>query len=587
MEKNQKQFGFSLIEILVGISLFVLIFSSIFGLIQLSFKMVGQSKARITATALANQKIETARNLPYGQVGTIGGIPSGTIPETATTTLNGVFYTVKTTVTYVDDPFDGLLQNDPGPWDYKRIKVNASWSGQMSGQVELMSDISPKGIENEADGGIISILVFDANGQPIPQASVHIENAPSIDAYYQTDNQGRLYLPGAPAGDNCYKITATKEGYSQDRTYATGEIINGAVLANPAKPYLSVIDGSMSEVSLAIDVLGSQTVQTINYVDEKNWNDSFDDLTKISELYQTIASTTTSDIKLDESSGQYYSSGFIVSTPITPADLDSWSRINWNYVATSSTQIKIHLLFATSTAWQLIPDDDLTIDNIKNSEGFTNGPIDLNGLDKNKYFSLKLSADLITDNASTTPILLDWQLAWLSNGSTPIANLPFTMQGAKILGTDSLDGPIYKYLSNLTTNSSGQILISDLEWDSYEIIVNSSSGYDLADSLPPQPIILNPNISQTATLKLAAHQNQTLLIIVKDAGNVPLPGATVRLYRLDYDKLKISSDSGQAFFSPLSLADYTLEIKLTGYQDWSDAVSVSGQTEQTIILTPP
>ena len=587
MIKEQKQLGLSLIEILVGISLFVLIFLSVFGLIQLSFKIVGQSKARITATALANQKIETAHNLPYNQIGTIGGIPPGTIPETATTTTNGVFYTVKTTVTYVDDPFDGLLQNDPGPWDYKRIKVNASWSGFVNGQVELLSDISPKGIENDAGGGIISVLVFDANGQPVPQSSVHIENAPSIDAFYQTDSQGRLYLPGAPPCGSCYKITATKEGYSLDRTYEVGEIINGAVLANPVKPYLSVLDGFTSEVSLSIDRLSEQTVQTASYVDEKNWNDSFGDLTKISELYQTVASTTAGDIKLDESPGQYYSSGFIVSTAIFPADLDSWSRAGWNYVATTSTQIKIHLLYATSTSWQLIPDADLTIDSVKNSEGFISGPIDLSNLDKNKYSSLKLKADFSTNDASTTPVLLDWQLAWLSDGSTPIANLLFTFQGAKTVGTDSSGSPIYKYLSNLTTNSEGQIQIADLEWDSYQIILNPGLGYDLANSLPPQPIALNPDTSQTAVLKLAVHQNQTLLVSVKDATSASLPGALVRLYRVGYDKLKISSDSGQAFFSPLIEADYTLEIKLTGYQDWSGLVSVSGQTEQIINLNTP
>jgi len=371
VSQNKKQLGFGLIEVLVGISLFILIFSSIFGLIQLGFKLVGQSKAKITATALANQKIELAHNLPYNQIGTIGGIPPGAIPETATTTLNGVSYIVKTTITYVDDPFDGLAQNDPGPWDYKRIKIRVSWSGFMGGKVELLSDVSPKGIENDAGGGIISVLAFDANGQPIPQADIQVENnsvTPAINAHYQTDNQGRFYIPGSPSCGSCYKITATKDGYSIDRTYATGEMIRGLALANPAKPFLSVLDGMMSEISLTIDRLSNQNIQTRHYVDEKIWSDTFTDASKISELNQTIASTTAGDIELDESSpGQYYSSGYIVSAPITPADLYGWSRASWNSVTTTTTQVKIHFFYATSSQWELIPDSDLTISGNKNS----------------------------------------------------------------------------------------------------------------------------------------------------------------------------------------------------------------------------
>lgn len=580
-----------MIETLIGITLFVLVFSGIFGLVQISFKLVGQSKARITATALANQKIELAHNLPYGQVGTLGGIPAGTIPENATTTLNGIFYNVKTTVTYVDDPFDGLAGADPGPWDYKRVKVKVSWFGFMTGQVELLTDVSPKGIENDAGGGILSLLVFDANGQTVPQAYVHIENnvvTPAIDVNYQTDSQGRLYIPGSPACSNCYKITVTKDNYSTDRTYAVGEMVRGVALANPAKPYPSVMDGLMSELSFTIDRLSSQTIQSLTYVDEKTWNDSFDDASQISEFNQTIASTTASDIRLNESSPrQYYSSGEAISEAIVPTSLNHWSRANWNAVATTSTQIRISLLYATSSSWELIPDSDLTLGGIKNSDGFMNGPIDISDLDKNKYPSLKLKASFATSDNSLTPSLLDWQITWLSDGTTPIANLPFTLQGERTLGTDSAGNPVYKYLANLTTNSSGQLSLPSLEWDSYNLTVNPSTGYDLANSSPPQPVALDPNSSQTTVLKLADHHSQTLLVTVKDSSNTPLPGATVRLYRTGYDVLKISSDSGQAFFSPLINADYNLEIKMAGYQDWTESVGVSGQTEQIVNLSTP
>jgi hypothetical protein len=292
---KNKSFGLTLIEVVIGAALMLIVFVGIFGVIQLGMKLVAQSKARITATALANQRIELARNLPYDQVGTSGGIPAGSIPETETVTRNKIIYTVKTTVVYVDDPFDNLFPNDPLAWDYKRVKVKVSWSGFLAGEVSLQTDVAPKGVESTGSGGIISVLVFDANGQPVPQADVHVENAsasPPIDAHYQTDNQGRLFIPGAPACNDCYKITASKTDYSSERTYAVGEVIHGQVLAAPNKPYLSVIEGQLSEISFTIDRLATKTVQTIKYVEEKTWSDSFEDENKISEKFQVTASST-------------------------------------------------------------------------------------------------------------------------------------------------------------------------------------------------------------------------------------------------------------------------------------------------------
>jgi type II secretory pathway pseudopilin PulG len=81
IEKNKKS-GLTLVESLVGIGLLLIVFIGIFGLVRLNIKIVAQSKSKTIATALANQKIELARNLAYDQVGTVGGIPSGVIPET-------------------------------------------------------------------------------------------------------------------------------------------------------------------------------------------------------------------------------------------------------------------------------------------------------------------------------------------------------------------------------------------------------------------------------------------------------------------------------------------------------------------------
>jgi len=183
----------------------------------------------------------------------------------------------------------------------------------------------------------------------------------------------------------------------------------------------------------------------------------------------------------------------------------------------------------------------------------------------------------------------DWQISWLSTDtSTPVPNVSFRMQGAKTLGLDSNGNTVYKYQNNFSADNGGQIIISNLEWDSYKIIINgSATGYDIANSSPPQPVNINPDTSQINVLKLANHQNDTLLATVTDSAGNPLIGATVRLSKTGYDKTEMTIISGQSFFSPLSAGTYNVEVKMAGYQDWLNQVDVSGQSEQAIILTPP
>jgi len=589
--RRHRNSGLTLIESLIGIALLLIVFISIFVLIQLGIKLTSQSKARISATALANQKLELARNLPYNEVGTVGGIPAGSIVESEIIVRNNIAYTVKTTVVYVDDPFDNTFPDDPLAWDYKTIRVKVSWSEFLGGEIFFQTDIAPKGVETTSGGGIISILVFDANGQLVPRADIQIENQeviPPISANYETDDQGRLFVPGAPACNDCYKITATKNGYNSERTYAIGEEIRGQTMAEPNKPFLSIIEGQLSEISFSIDQLASKIVQTVRYVEEKNWSDSFDNETKISEKSQVIVDSSLSEVRLEEQEGQYQSSGYVVSITITPSSLVEWGRLNWNDETPISTDIRYQVLYYNGTDWVLIPDDDLTVNGVMNSEGFPDSPVDLSQLDDFKYKSVRLKANFSTADPGQTSRLFDWQITWFSSDtSIPIPNLVFSMQGAKVLGLDSDGQPIYKYQQTLSADANGQLTIPNLEWDSYRISVSPSTGYDIANSFPPQPINLNPGANQTTTIKLAIHQSNTLLLTIKNSAGQPLTGASVRLYGAGYDKTKITTDSGQTFYSPLSQTTYNLEVKMTGYSDWLSQVDVSGQTEQEVVMTTP
>jgi hypothetical protein len=257
--------GQVLISLLVASALFAILGHALFSLISASFTLVGFTRARIAARHLAQEQMELIRNLPYDEIGTVGGIPDGPFEQVEGIEKNGLYYTVSTSIIYVDDPFDNTSPSDLLPTDYKRVRVDVSWEGlgaSRKNPITLVADIAPQGIETSVGGGTLSILVFDANAVPVPQANVLIvatETDPQVNVTLQTADNGRVILPGTPTcTSSCYQITVSKSRYSSDRTYSTSEV------TNPIKPHASVLEGDLTEISFAIDELSSIEVESVS-----------------------------------------------------------------------------------------------------------------------------------------------------------------------------------------------------------------------------------------------------------------------------------------------------------------------------------
>ena len=200
--------GFTILEVVFVLVILSLSTLTIFSLFNLTLKMTWENKARIGATQLANKKLEIARNLPYDDVGTVGGIVSGNIPETEIVTLNNIDYTVYTNVVYVDDPFDGTFESDPIDNltnDYKMVSVKVSWDSEFStSPVEFYTNIAPKGVESDLGGGTLVIKVFNASGLAVDNANIHIYSdvvSPTVDMNTYSNAQGQLVLQGVLDAD--------------------------------------------------------------------------------------------------------------------------------------------------------------------------------------------------------------------------------------------------------------------------------------------------------------------------------------------------------------------------------------------------
>ncbi|MFZ1626246.1 MAG: hypothetical protein WAT81_00395 [Candidatus Moraniibacteriota bacterium] len=261
----KKQPGFTLIEGLIFLFLFALITMVFFQTFAFGTALIQQSKNRLGALALANQKMEIIRSLDYNSIGTVTGIPSGDLLEDEAVQVNNSRYQVHTFVQYADDPYDGTLGGSPNdlvPNDYKRARVEVSWGNETeSEKVMLFSTFAPLGIEQPAGGGILSINILDSQGNGLSGATVHITNssvAPTVDVTTTTDASGNLFLVGAPASAQEYHVTFSKGGYFGSSTYApfpTTAFI-------PIDVHASVVDAVVNQASFVMDQSSTLQLRT-------------------------------------------------------------------------------------------------------------------------------------------------------------------------------------------------------------------------------------------------------------------------------------------------------------------------------------
>ncbi len=273
---KNKTSGFTLVEILVVIAVFVLIISAISTTYSKTINLLTYNKMKIDAIDLANEQIEILHNLPFADVGVVGGIPSGKLAHQFATTRDGSSFVVTTTIRNIDDPADGTLggtPNDLSPADYKLAEVGVSCDRAYSAAqgatssclsftpVSLTAIVAPKNLETASNNGALFVKVFDANGIAVSNAAVHISNTkvtPNITIDDTTDTNGLLQIVDAPTSTNGYSISVTKSGFSTDKTYP----VVGST--TPYKTDSTVLVQQVTQTSLSIDQTSTINFSSIN-----------------------------------------------------------------------------------------------------------------------------------------------------------------------------------------------------------------------------------------------------------------------------------------------------------------------------------
>jgi len=563
----------------------VMVFGALFTTLQYTLQLVAQSRSQLSALSLANERMEFFRSLPYNEVGTLTGIVRGPVANNQVLTLNGIEFTERIVIDYVDGPGDGIGGADTNGilQDYKLIKLEYTWllNGQPYSKA-LVSNIMPRSVETGVGGGSIRINVYDQDFQPLPGARVQISNASSTAPLYElrlSDVNGQVLVSGVPVDSN-YQITVG--GPIAGTAYSTSSTnIADATLPNPSNPAFFVSEGGIASQTFIIDELTDVTINSYSVISEDSLLATFADATAVASSTDTTVAS--GELVLANTSGVYAPTGITYLSPITPSSLSTWETIRIAADLDVGTDYFVRLYTGDAvTGYTLIPDSELAGNNL----GFTDSLIDISELDPIGYSAITVGITLITSNTNVTPEVDELEVFWRA-GVTPRVGQSLTVRGDKILGTDTSGVPIFKNETTVTTNASGAAQLPDQEFDRYTI--TQPGVLDVATACGGTSFVHRAGEPSVIDIVYVAGAAETLRVMVTDSLGRSIPGASVQLTRAGYNVTQTTNTCGQTFFTGGVTAepDYSLTVSVAGYT--TQVVSpfdITGDAMLELILLP-
>lgn len=272
-KRLKAEHGTTIIELLIALAVLGAVTVSMFALYTSLMNSMYVARNRSIATTLATNQMEYLKGLPYDSLAVAGGSIYATnpLPATSTQQLNGVTFTVTTSINYVDDAYDacanyptqaikelycrnyppptGSPAVDTNPQDYKIIHVSVQGrNGDVLAEVD--TQIAARVAETSSTTGALLVTVLDETGNPVSGASVSVTNstiAPAVNLSDTTDSNGVAIFYGLPPDtNNDYVVSASKANYSSLSTIAAAGSLQ------PTYPNLNIVTQQSSSVTLVI-----------------------------------------------------------------------------------------------------------------------------------------------------------------------------------------------------------------------------------------------------------------------------------------------------------------------------------------------
>jgi hypothetical protein len=266
MQILRRNSGVTLLETIIGVAIMGMIAFSVYQGFLVLLDTLNSTNVRVAATDAANEELEIIRNMPYQNIGTVGGVPNGFVPQVQTKTKNGITFTITASIRNIDDPFDGILGGDPNdlsPADYKLVELELVCVDCADpSKFTFTGRAAPKALETESTNGALFVRAIDANGLPVSGATVNVTNTttvPQINITDTTGTDGFLKIVDVLPAIQTYGIIVSKTGYSTDATYE-----ETAQNPNPTKLPLTVVLQTITQSTFSIDKVSTLNVSSLS-----------------------------------------------------------------------------------------------------------------------------------------------------------------------------------------------------------------------------------------------------------------------------------------------------------------------------------
>ncbi|MBP7858052.1 prepilin-type N-terminal cleavage/methylation domain-containing protein, partial [Candidatus Saccharibacteria bacterium] len=174
--------GFTLVELSISLFVMSLVIVAFFGLFISLVRSTVIAKRRAVANTLATNQMEYLKSLPYDSLAVVGGsiLAPSLLPASKVETTSGVKYTIKTSINYADDAYDGCGSypnlatkqkycrnypapsgapaTDTNPADYKTVSVVVT-DNSNTRLASVDTQISARVAETASNTGAIFVTV--------------------------------------------------------------------------------------------------------------------------------------------------------------------------------------------------------------------------------------------------------------------------------------------------------------------------------------------------------------------------------------------------------------------------------------------
>jgi hypothetical protein len=265
--------GFTMAEIVIAMVIFEIVGASLILLLSSATAATRVARHRTVAQQAALSQIESIRALPYAAVGVVGGNPAGCLGVTSATTAcpqssypsattaisnGGLIATMKTTVSYV---------NDPGPLsytsyaNYKKVVVTVTRTLDSKVYAHEVTYIAPP-VKADQTKAVIKAQVVDyGNNNAVANVPVALATGPSAPESDSSDAGGNITFagltPNPTSGGQAY--------YDLSLTPPSGYVTLYDTVSPAAPAHVQLSPGQTWQTALNIYKPATVFVQFMNY----------------------------------------------------------------------------------------------------------------------------------------------------------------------------------------------------------------------------------------------------------------------------------------------------------------------------------